>query len=105
MLMWIAGIVVLLFKIGIILAVVLVLDLTSLAVEDYPVHAKIQYPKVEERKMAASACHASQGGGRLIRGPMAWILRLFAGKATDTFMQAYPEPDDGKISADLFEGI
>jgi LmbE family N-acetylglucosaminyl deacetylase len=81
------------------------IDLTTLAVEDYPVHVKIKYPKVEERKIAASACHASQGGGRLVRGPMAWILRLFAGKATDTFMQAYPQPDDGKVVTDLFEGI
>jgi LmbE family N-acetylglucosaminyl deacetylase len=80
------------------------IDLTSLAVEDYPVHARIQYPKVEERKIAASACHASQGGGRLVSGPLAWIMRLFMGKATDTFMQAYPEPEDGKVAKDLFEG-
>ena len=81
------------------------IDLTSLAVEDFPVHAKIKYPKVEERKEAASACHASQGGGRFVSPPIAWILRLFAGSATDTFMQAYPEPEDGRVATDLFEGI
>ena len=81
------------------------IDLTSLAIEDFPVHARIKYPKVEKRKVAASACHASQGGGRLVNGPFAWIMRLFAGSATDTFMQAYPEPQNGKVVTDLFEGI
>lgn len=81
------------------------IDLTSLAVEDFPVHAKIKYPKVEERKEAASACHASQGGAGLAKGPLAWIFRLFGGAATDYFMQAYPEPEDGKVAKDLFEGI
>jgi N-acetyl-1-D-myo-inositol-2-amino-2-deoxy-alpha-D-glucopyranoside deacetylase len=81
------------------------IDLTSLAVEDFPVHAQIQYPNVEQRKAAASACHASQGGVGLAKGPLVWILRLFAGKATDTFMQAYPEPENGKVVRDLFEGI
>ena len=81
------------------------IDLTSLAIEDYPVHAIIKYPKVEERKVAASACHASQGGGRLFKGLLAWTMRLFSGSATDTFMQAYPEPEDGKVVTDLFEGI
>jgi hypothetical protein len=30
---------------------------------------------------------------------------LFAGSATDTFMQAYPVPGDGRVVTDLFEGI
>jgi len=81
------------------------IDLTSLAVEDYPVHARIKYPKVEDRKAAASACHASQGGGRLVSGPLAWLMRLFGGSAVDTFMQAFPQPDDGSVLEDLFEGI
>jgi LmbE family N-acetylglucosaminyl deacetylase len=81
------------------------IDLTSLAVEDYPTHAKIKYPKVEERKVAAAACHASQGGGRLVSGPLAWALRLFGGSATDNFMQAYPEPEEGRVAKDLFIGI
>ena len=81
------------------------IDLTSLAVEDYPVNVKIRYPKVEERKVAASACHASQGGGRFFSGPIGWVMRLFAGSATDSFMQAYPEPADSKVVKDLFEGV
>ncbi len=81
------------------------IDLTTLAGEDYPTHAKIKYPKVEQRKVAAGACHASQGGGRFVGKPIAWVLRLFGGSATDTFMQAYPVPTDGKVVTDLFEGI
>jgi len=81
------------------------IDLTTLAIEDFPVHARIKYPKVEQRKAAASACHASQGGGGLASGPLAWVMRLFAGSATDSFMQAYPEPENGKVVTDLFEGI
>jgi LmbE family N-acetylglucosaminyl deacetylase len=81
------------------------IDLTTLAVEDFPVHAKIKYPKVEKRKVAASACHASQGGGRFVSGPVAWVLRLFGGTATDTFMQAYPETPPERVESDLFAGI
>jgi len=81
------------------------IDLTTLATEDYPVHAKIKYPTVEERKLAASACHASQGGSGLASGPLAWVIRLFAGSATDSFMQAYPPPENGKVASDLFAGI
>jgi N-acetyl-1-D-myo-inositol-2-amino-2-deoxy-alpha-D-glucopyranoside deacetylase len=81
------------------------IDLTSLAVEDFPVHARIKYPKVEQRKSAASACHASQGGGGLASGPLTWVMRLFTGSAIDNFMQAYPSPENGHIATDLFEGI
>jgi N-acetyl-1-D-myo-inositol-2-amino-2-deoxy-alpha-D-glucopyranoside deacetylase len=81
------------------------IDLTTLAVEDFPVNAKIKYPKVAQRKAAASACHASQGGGGLASGLLAWIMRLFAGSAVDSFMQAYPTPTDGRGATDLFEGI
>ena len=81
------------------------IDLTSLAIEDFPVHARIKYPRVEKRKTAASACHASQGGGGLTRGPIGLIFRLFAGSATDTFMRAYPPVNDKTIETDLFVGI
>jgi LmbE family N-acetylglucosaminyl deacetylase len=81
------------------------IDLTTLAIEDFPVHAKIKYPKVEKRKVAASACHASQGGGGLSRGPIGLIFRLFGGTATDTFMRAYPPTNSENIEFDLFEGI
>jgi LmbE family N-acetylglucosaminyl deacetylase len=81
------------------------IDLTTLAVDDFPVHAKIKYPKAEKRKAAASACHASQGGGSLSRGPIGLIFRLFGGTAVDTFMRAYPPSNGETIENDLFEGI
>ena len=80
------------------------IDLTQLAV-DFPVHAKVSYASVQDRKSAAAACHASQGGEGLTRGLMWWLSWLMGAKPEDQFMQAYPEPVDDKISSDLFEGI
>jgi LmbE family N-acetylglucosaminyl deacetylase len=79
------------------------IDLTSLAVEDFPVHAQIKYRSVETRKNAASFCHASQGGAGLAKGPLKWVARLVGGK--DQFMRAYPSPQPGEREADLFDGI
>jgi LmbE family N-acetylglucosaminyl deacetylase len=82
------------------------IDLTSLAQDEFPTHVKIKYSGVEERKSTASACHASQGGGSLISGWIGLIFRLFGGNtSTDTFMQAYPDPEEGKVATDLFAGI
>lgn len=79
------------------------IDLASLAVEDFPVHAEIKYRPVEQRKNAASACHASQGGGGLARGPFALLSRLIGGK--DQFTRAYPPPEPDTLESDLFAGI
>jgi hypothetical protein len=81
------------------------IDLTSLAVDDFPVNARIKYPRVENRKAAASACHASQGGGGMTKGPIGLIFRLFAGSTADTFMRAYPPVSGETVETDLFEGI
>ena len=79
------------------------IDLTTLAIEDYPINALINYREVEPRKDAASFCHASQGGAGLAKGPLRWISRLIGGK--DQFMRAFPPPQPGEREADLFEGI
>lgn len=79
------------------------IDLTSLAIEDFPVHAQIKYRSVETRKNAASFCHASQGGAGLAKGPLKWLARLVGGK--DQFMRAYPTPQPGEYEKDLFDGI
>jgi LmbE family N-acetylglucosaminyl deacetylase len=79
------------------------IDLTSLAVDDYPIHALINYKATERRKEAASFCHASQGGAGLAKGPLGWIARLIGGK--DQFMRAFPTPPPGERETDLFEGI
>jgi LmbE family N-acetylglucosaminyl deacetylase len=80
------------------------IDLTMMAGDDFPVHARINYRKVKDRKTAASACHASQGGQGLTRGPMRWIAWLLGARPADQFMQAYPEPpsERGKPVLDLF---
>lgn len=79
------------------------IDLTSLAVEDYPVHAEIEYRNVEKRKDAAAFCHASQGGAGLAKGPIQWIARFFGGK--DQFMRAFPPTKPGEFENDLFENV
>jgi LmbE family N-acetylglucosaminyl deacetylase len=79
------------------------IDLASLVVEDFPIHAEIKYRPVEHRKNAAAACHASQGGAGLARGPFAWISHLIGGK--DQFTRAYPPPEADTWESDLFAGI
>jgi LmbE family N-acetylglucosaminyl deacetylase len=78
-------------------------DLTAVVNEDFPVHARIDYREVQERKIAASECHASQGGPSLSRGPLRWAFRLAAGK--DNFIRAYPPPEPGLRERDLFAGV
>ncbi len=79
------------------------IDLTQLAGDDFPVHARIDYTPYKEQRAAASACHASQGGQGLTRGAMRWLAWLLGARSADQFMQAYPEPDqDLKPLADLF---
>ena len=79
------------------------IDLTSLAINDYPIHAQINYRAVETRKSAASFCHASQGGAGLAKGPLRWMARLIGGK--DQFMRAFPPPQPKERESDLFDGI
>ena len=83
------------------------IDLTLLAKDDFPVHAQIRYGSHNQAKMAASACHASQGGRGLTRGPIRFLAWLLAGKPADRFMQAYPLPSEGnsRVKKDLFVGI
>jgi len=79
------------------------IDLTSLAIDDYPINALINYRDVERRKSAASFCHASQGGAGLAKGPLGWVARWIGGK--DQFMRAYPPPHPDECESDLFAGI
>lgn len=82
------------------------IDLTSIAVEDFPTHARIDYLSVERRQMAAAACHASQGGGSgTIRVLMGLVFRLLGAHGRDTFMRAYPPPTQGLQEHNLFEGV
>lgn len=78
------------------------IDLVSLAEVDFPVHARINYKSVTERKAQASACHASQGGGQMRRGFVGTFFRMFDG--VETFMRAYPPVRTGfRAKTDLFD--
>jgi LmbE family N-acetylglucosaminyl deacetylase len=79
------------------------IDLVSIAEVDFPTHAKIDYRSVKDVREKAMGCHASQGGMEMNKGFRGFVTRLFGGHK-ETFMQAYPEPDLGKIvKRDLFE--
>ena len=80
------------------------IDLASIAEVEYPIHARINYRKVQSLRYEASACHASQGGGKMGGGIFGPLTRLFS-KPVDSFMQAWPEPADGRVSTDLFVGL
>ena len=79
------------------------IDLVSLTDVDFPTHAKVDYRLVKDRREQAAACHASQGGMEMNKGFRGFVTRLFGGH-TDTYMQAYPEPEAGQsVKRDLFE--
>ena len=80
------------------------INLKELADVDFPVHVRLDVRSVADVKDQAAACHASQGGGPMRRGWMAWIGRLFG--ETEDYMRAYP-PVVGnfKRKRDLFDGI
>jgi N-acetyl-1-D-myo-inositol-2-amino-2-deoxy-alpha-D-glucopyranoside deacetylase len=79
------------------------IDLLSIAEVNFPINAKISYRPVAEIRDQASACHASQGGQSMNRGPLGWFRRLFS--ANETFMRAFPPPDGKHIERDLYEGL
>jgi len=79
------------------------IDLASLAVEDFPVHATVDISGVRELKTEASRCHESQGGLATMSGFMSWVIRL--GDNQETYMRAYPTPEPGVVERDLFKGI
>ncbi|MCP5098618.1 MAG: GlcNAc-PI de-N-acetylase [Chloroflexi bacterium] len=80
------------------------IDMTQLGVDPKKIHARIDYKKYWDVKRAASACHASQGGGTggSRRMPLWLAKRLLS---TDGFIRAYPETPDGYKEKDLFTGV
>jgi len=80
------------------------IDLTALVADDFPEHAAINYRPVMSKKAGAAACHASQGGGMMMRGMIGWLLRL--SNARETYMRAYPPFHEGeRLERDLFGDI
>jgi N-acetyl-1-D-myo-inositol-2-amino-2-deoxy-alpha-D-glucopyranoside deacetylase len=81
------------------------IDLAMLVKEgDFPTHARIDCRSVGHVRDEATACHTSQLGGAISRkGPMALLRRYFG--MTETFMRAYPAPENGLREKDLFAGV
>jgi N-acetyl-1-D-myo-inositol-2-amino-2-deoxy-alpha-D-glucopyranoside deacetylase len=79
------------------------IDLASLAVEDFPIHARIDFREVADLKDEATACHASQQGPRMSGGIAGWAFRLLGNR--ETFMRVYPEPGVRLRERDLFAGL
>jgi LmbE family N-acetylglucosaminyl deacetylase len=78
-------------------------DIASFAIDDFPIHARVDYSPVARLRVEAARCHASQGGGTMAGGLQGFVMRL--GRNREAFMQAYPEPQDGKVSKDLFTEV
>jgi LmbE family N-acetylglucosaminyl deacetylase len=83
------------------------IDLTKMLDVKYPVHALVRL-KTDSLAIrdGASACHASQGGGRPRPGPFR-IFRLIESLRgqRDYFMRDYPPVTSKHLEKDLFEGI
>ncbi|MCJ7432768.1 MAG: PIG-L family deacetylase [Anaerolineales bacterium] len=80
------------------------INLKEFAEVDFPVHVRLNIRSVAEIKKQAGACHASQGGGRMLRGLMGFVSRMF-GEHED-YMRAYPPVNENmKMKHDLFDGV
>jgi N-acetyl-1-D-myo-inositol-2-amino-2-deoxy-alpha-D-glucopyranoside deacetylase len=81
------------------------IDIRAL-VEDgnFPIHARIDYRPVADKRAAAAACHASQlDGGPPRAGLLGWVWRMFGD--VEQYMRAYPLPEPGLREKDLFAGV
>lgn len=76
------------------------IDMKSIAEVHFPTHTKVNISSVQEKKAAASACHASQGGIGMRRGVMGIFIKIFG--EFEEYMQAYPAVESGwKMKKDL----
>ena len=68
---------------------------------NFPVHAKINYRSVYEKKEAAARCHESQLDGAAMTNPIIRMYnRIFS--SWDYYMRAVPQPLNGGTERDLF---
>jgi LmbE family N-acetylglucosaminyl deacetylase len=79
------------------------INLLALVNQDFPIHARINYRSVTNSKLAASACHASQGS-MASSSPVMRVASRLAG-TSDNFMRAFPPAHTGEKEQDLFVGI
>jgi LmbE family N-acetylglucosaminyl deacetylase len=79
------------------------IDLAEVVQWETPVHARLDVRQYFEVKLAAGACHKSQGGPmEMTKRLPGWLVRRMFG--FEGFTQAIPAPGRGKIANDLFPG-
>lgn len=78
------------------------IDLTKVGVDPAAITTTIDYRPFWDVKVAASAAHASQGGGGGLRMIPTWVQKRFFGR--DTFIRAIPESTTKLRETDLFAG-
>lgn len=82
------------------------LDLTELTDNSFPIHARVNYRRVAQRKREATQCHASQlDMGASMRGLIGLLFRITRYSRVETFMRAEPPVTDRRTERDLFAGI
>lgn len=80
------------------------IDLVSLVQQGgFPTHARINTQEVAHIVAEATACHASQGGLSMSRGPIRYVRRLLGSQ--DRFTRAFPPAEDELLEIDLFSGV
>jgi LmbE family N-acetylglucosaminyl deacetylase len=78
------------------------IDLLQILEWETPIHTRIDIRRYYDTKRAASACHASQGGGvEGGNGALGWVMRRLMGRETYTQGEPPPAPDQ-RVKADLF---
>lgn len=80
------------------------IDMTSIAAEDFPIHARIGIRSVAEIKKQASQCHRSQLHGMTSSNSLIGRLLSIFNQHED-FMQAYPPANGTALKKDLFAGV
>jgi N-acetyl-1-D-myo-inositol-2-amino-2-deoxy-alpha-D-glucopyranoside deacetylase len=71
---------------------------------NFPTHARIDCRCVHEVRDQATACHSSQLGGMTASKGLMTILQRYL-RSKETFMRAYPQPENGLQETDLFNGV
>ncbi len=80
------------------------IDLASVAAVDFPVHAAVQLTRqAVETRDKATACHASQLGGRSRPSLLRFAGKLFGQR--DLYMRAHPPAHGRRRETDLFEEV
>jgi len=69
---------------------------------EFPIHVEINFKHEDPIREEASRCHASQGGGHRSMSFYGRLRRRLAA-CTDAYMQAYPQPQNGRVRKDFFE--